>query len=119
MSDKIAGVCYVKAGATQFPIAGNVTVRPASVNREPVVSLSGKTYFKETPVSPAIEVECLTPDDFDITAAMAITDGTITAELANGTVATLTDAFHSGEPEINAAEGTVTLLYHGDRLKLS
>jgi hypothetical protein len=115
MSVIIAGVCYVKAGGTQFPLGESCKVRPATVNREPKIGLNGEVRAKETPVSPSVEIECLTTADLDIAAILEIKDATITTEAANGKVYTLTDAFQSGEPEIDLAEGTVSFLFHGQK----
>lgn len=113
MSGKIAGTCYVKADAEQFEVSGGVEVPLLSVKREAVMSLSGVAGYKETANRPFIKITANVPKDFPIGKLQEATDMTVTAELANGKVYTLSGAWLDGEPALKADEGTVDLEFSG------
>jgi hypothetical protein len=110
---KIAGTCYIKADGEQFEVSGGVEVPVMNVKREAVMSLGGVSGFKETANKPFIKFTGNVPKEFPIAKLQESTDMTITAELANGTVYTLSGAFVEGEPSIKADEGTVDLEFAG------
>lgn len=112
-ANRIAGVCYVKAGAVQLTLGGSVTVSPSSIEREGKAGLSGVAGYTERPRVPYIEVEGQTPPDFHAEAFEAVRDETVTAELANGRTYVLRNAWLSGALEINAADGTFTAKFEG------
>lgn len=110
---KIAGTCYIKADGEQFEVSGGVEVPVMNVKREAVMGLAGVSGFKETANKPFIKLTANVLKEFPIKKLQDSTDMTITAELANGTVYTLSGAFLEGEPSIKADEGTVDLEFAG------
>ncbi len=110
---RIAGVAYFKVDGRQFTLAGSLTVSPASVTREGLAGLSGVAGYKETPRVPFIEGEFYTTENTSLKEIEAITNATITAELANGKVYVLRNAWHAGAIEANASEGTFTARFEG------
>lgn len=112
-ANRIAGVCYVKAGAAQLALGGTVTVSPASKEREGKAGLSGVVGYVERPRVPYIELEGQTVPGFSAADLEAVEDETITAELANGSTYILRNAWLAAPLEINAAEGTYTARFEG------
>lgn len=115
MSGKIAGTCYIKADAEQFEVSGGVEVPLLSVKREPVMGLAGVSGYKETANKPFIKLTANVPKDFPIEKLQNATDMTVTAELANGKVYTLSEAWLDGEPSLKADEGTTDLEFVGKK----
>jgi hypothetical protein len=110
---RIAGTAYVKVDGDQYTLAGTLTVSPAAVTREGLAGLSGVAGYKEMPRVPFIEGEFYMTTGVSLPAIEAITNATITAELANGKVYVLRNAWHAGAIEANAGEGTFTARFEG------
>lgn len=117
MGKRIAGTCYFKVGGTQYSIAGDVTISPEDFERESLSGLSGTAGYKENPTPPSIEVEIYTEQEVDIQAIAAIDDETVTAELANGQVWALRNAWKVGRSDMSASEGKMTVKFEGPKME--
>ena len=115
MAQRIAGVCYCKVDGAQLEISGDVEIPLTEFKREAVMGLSGPAGFKETALEPYIKVVALFTPDFPLNQLRTNTTLTITAELANGVVYTLSDAFVRGEPKVKPVEGTIELEFSGSQ----
>lgn len=113
MSNRVAGVCYLKANGKQLTLGGSFTVSPSTVEREGVVGLAGPAGYKEIGRIPYIEGEVVTTADLDVEALDAFVDGTVTAELANGKNYVLTNAWRAGASEIDGVEGKLPVRFEG------
>lgn len=107
-----AGVAYLKRDGVPYDLRGSLTIQPLSTQKEGVAGLDGVHGYKETPVVPYISAE-ITPNGALLKAMQTVTNATITAECADGTVYVLRGAWFSGLAERNAGEGTVTLKFEG------
>lgn len=112
---RIAGICYVKVDGEQLEVAGSVECPLLDVTRETVMGLSGPSGFKETAAEPYVKLSASFVPDFPIEKLRTSTDMTVTAELANGRVYTLSGAFVKGETPAKGDEGTVDLEFGGKR----
>jgi Phage tail tube protein. len=110
---KIGGTCYVKVDGLQIELTGGIEVPMNTKVKEAVVGLSGSTNYKETHRAPFIKGTYAVPKDFPINKLMDSDDMTATAELANGWVYVLSDAFVVGECDLKADEGTVDIEFNG------
>ncbi|MEH6630163.1 MAG: phage tail tube protein [Halopseudomonas aestusnigri] len=113
MGKRIAGTAYVKVDGNQYTLSGSLTVSIDEAEREGLVGLSGVAGFKEMPRVPFIEGEFFTTDEMNLKDVEAITDATVTAELANGKTYVLRNAWTAGAREVDAAEGNVTIKFEG------
>lgn len=113
MAGRVAGICYIKADGTQFEVKGGVEIPFSVVNRETVMGLSGVAGFKEVAQRPYIKLTAVFTRDFPISTLANSTNMTITAELANGKVYTLTAAYLEGETVSNGEEGTAEIEFSG------
>lgn len=114
MGNRIAGVSYVKADGDQFALKGDFTVSPSAVEREGIAGLDGVHGYKETPRVPFVEGNFSLPPELSIEALEAMTNVTITTELANGRVYVLRNAWTTAAFEIDAAEGQVQVRWEGE-----
>lgn len=110
---KIAGTAYVKVDGQQLSLTGGIEVPMNTKVRDDVIGLAGDVDYKETHRAPYVKGTFKVPKAFPVTKLMDSDQMTITAELANGMVYVLSEAFQFGEANHNAEEGTVDLEFHG------
>lgn len=113
MGKRIAGVCYLKVDGTQYALRGGLTVSPDDVEREGVAGMDGVHGYKETPRVPSIQADLTDTNGLSLSTLLAITDATITAELATGKVYVLRNAWTKGGHELDAGEGQVSVTFEG------
>ena len=113
MAQRVAGICYVKADGAQLEIKGGVEAPLSPVTRETVMGLNGVAGYKETAQEPYLKVSAVFTPGFPVQTLTTSTNMTVTAELANGKVYTLTGAFLRAEPAANGEEGSVELEFSG------
>lgn len=117
MASRIAGIAYVKRDGVQYALKGNFTIGPLSRKKEGVAGMDGVHGYKETIVIPYMAGTVSDLGGLSVKGLQNITDSTITAELANGKVYVLRNAWYAGEGEINAAEGEVGVRFEGLEMK--
>ena len=113
MADRIAGTCYVNADGSQVALAGQVTIDRKDTEKEGVTGLSGNVGYSEKPRVPSIEIEIFHTRKTNVDGLLDMEDGTVTAELANGKVWTLRNAFVNGAPTVSADESKMTIKFEG------
>ncbi|MEH6478369.1 MAG: phage tail tube protein, partial [Sneathiella sp.] len=101
MGKKIGGTVYIKFDGKQLTLGGSMTAMLDDSEREGVAGLSGVVGFNEKPVVPYIEGEFFMPDETSMDEIRDITSATITVELANGKVGTLSEAWNKSANEID------------------
>jgi len=110
---RIGGTCYVKIDGLQVSLTGGIEVPMNTKIREDVMGLAGDVDYKETHRAPYVKGTFKVPKAFPVSKLMDSDQMTITAELANGMVYVLSEAYQAGEANHNAEEGTVDLEFHG------
>lgn len=111
----VAGVAYFKRNGVQYSLKGAMTIRPLNRTREPVVGQDGFHGYKETEVSPSISAEITDNPKLSIVAFQEATNETITVELVNGKSYILSNAFYSGDGELDGSEGSTVVTFNGSR----
>src|SRR5688572_25766742 len=97
MASRIGGTLFVAYNGTRLAVRGNWSVGFGRPKREAVVGMDQVHGYKETPQAGFIEGEASALPDLDVPALLDLRDVTITAELANGKVAVLREAWQAGE----------------------
>lgn len=110
---RIAGTCFVKVDGDQLSLTGGIEVPMNLRVKESIVDLGGGVDFKETHRAPFVKGTYKVPKDFPLKKLEEGTDMTVTAELANGNVYVLKNAWLEGEANHNAEEGTAELQFNG------
>lgn len=113
--NRVAGVAFLKADGQQFALRGNMTVSMGSVERETVTGQDGVHGYTEKPMAPFIEADITDSGGVSIEAIERITRATVTAELANGKVYVLREAWVMKAPELNTTDGTMSVRFEGFR----
>jgi len=115
MSQRVAGICFIKIDGDQLEVSGGVECPLMDVTREPVMGLTGPAGYKETAAVPFVKLTAIFRADFPVDKLRENTDMTVTAELANGRVYVLSGAYLVGEPAPKGDDGTVELEFNGER----
>lgn len=115
MAKRVAGICYIKVDGEQLEVSGGVECPITDLKREAVMGLSGVAGLKETCLEPYIKLTAIFMPAFPLETIRTNTEMTITAELANGKVYTLSGAYLKGEPAAKGDDGTVELEFGGKK----
>jgi hypothetical protein len=115
MGKRVAGTCYIKVDGDQLEVSGGVEVPTTDVTRETVMGVNRPAGRKETARTPFVKLTAIFRDDFPLEKIADGTDMTVTAELPNGNVYTLSEAYQVGEPSAKADDGTIELTFEGMR----
>jgi len=111
--NRVAGIVFLTRDGTPYQARGSITVQPLNIQREAVMGVDGKPHgYKETPIVPYIEAE-VTAQGFSVKALDAVTNSTVTVQLATGVTYALRGAWFAGETQINPIEGSVKLRFEG------
>lgn len=115
--ERVVGIAYFRINGIQYQLAGEMKLNPLTEKRTAQVGIDGSVTPQIEPVAPW--VECMVRDraDVDPIPLHAMLDETVTVELGNGTVWTLSNAFYSGDGDFDAKEGTHAVRFHGRRMR--
>jgi len=109
----IAGTAFLKVDGNMYPLKGNLTVSGSQVERN---GIAGQDYvhgFQELPRVPYIEGDVSTDASVSTEFLESIVNATITAELINGHVYVLRNAWTKGPIEINTHDGQFRIRFEG------
>lgn len=113
MAQRIAGIAFLKVDGEQFPLRGSFTITPSVIER---AGIAGQDYihgYSELPRVPSIEGDVSTIPELSIEAFEAMTNVTVTAELANNSVYVLREGWCVAALAINARDGMVRVKFEG------
>jgi hypothetical protein len=113
MAQRIAGIAFLKVDGSIYPLRGNFTVSPSPLER---AGISGQDFvhgFSEMPRVPYIEGDVSLVPDLSMDTVDAIVNATVTAELANGKVYVLREAWCRSALELNTREGQTRVRFEG------
>lgn len=110
---RIAGTTYFKLDSEQLSLTGGIEVPLNTTSRDDIIGLDKSVDYKETYRAPYIKGTFKVPKGFPIDKITSSDVMTATAELANGMVYVLREAWLHGEANFNAEEGTADLEFHG------
>lgn len=110
---RIAGLAYLFVDGRQYPLRGNLTISTDTIEREGVAGQDGIHGFIERPRVPWIEGDFSDISGLSLMQIQAMCDVTVTAELANGKMYVLRNAWTSTAREFNAADGQATVRFEG------
>lgn len=113
MAQRIAGVAFLKLDGIQFSLRGALTISSFSSTKAGISGLDGVHGYSETPRVPSIEAEISDMGGLSIAALQTLTNSTITAQLANGKVYILRNAWTAGEVENTAEDGKCKVKWEG------
>lgn len=115
MAKRVAGICYIKVDGEQLEVEGGVECPLMDTSREPVMGTNGLAGYKETALTPYVKLSAIFVPEFPIEKLRDGTDMTVTAEMANGKVYTLSEAFCVGDNAVKGTDGMIDLEFNGKR----
>ena len=113
MAQRIAGVAFLKVDGNLYPLRGNFTVSPSSVER---AGIAGQDYihgYSELPRIPGISGDVSLVPELSMDDIEQVTNATVTAELANGKTYVLREAWCTAALELNTREGQTRVTFQG------
>lgn len=104
----IGGKVLVSIDGERVLVRGSVTSNIGQDRlRETVVGVDEVHGFTDTVVAPFLQVDVTEIPEFPLSRFNAVTDATVTAELADGRTLILSHAAQIGELERNAEDGSI------------
>ena len=113
MSKRVGGIIFIKADGTQYRAKGNWTYNLGHLKKEGVVGADGMHGFKAMPQVPFIEGTITDDSEISLETILDLEDATITLELANGKVISLSQAWFAGEGNVTTEEGEIEARFEG------
>lgn len=110
---RVAGTCYFKVDGEQLELKGSLECPITDKTLEAVSGLTGVAGYKEIHRVPFIKGAFIFTPSFPLEKLNEGRDMTVTAELANGKVYTLSGAFLVGDPSAKGDDGEVELEFNG------
>ncbi|SDI55384.1 phage tail tube protein [Pseudomonas abietaniphila] len=111
--NRIGGIIALKVNGDIYFAKGNFTYNLGKPKREGVVGADTVHGYKETPQVPFIEGEITDRQELSLEDLVTLDDATITLELSNGKVITLSEAWFAGEGTGNTEEGNIACRFEG------
>ena len=115
MAKRVAGIVYVKVDGEQLEVEGSVECPLAETKKEGVMGVAGLAGYKETALRQFVKVSCILVQNFPRDKIATGVDMTITAELANGSIYTLSGAFLEGDASSKSDDGKTELEFTGKK----
>src|SRR5262245_18771182 len=110
---KIGGVAYLKVDGYQYMLRGDLTITPGRFSREGIAGQDGIHGYTETPTIPKIAATITDTAGLSIDQLWNVVCSTVTAELSNGKVYILRDAWVSAVDPLNTSEGSIAVTFQG------
>jgi hypothetical protein len=115
---RIAGGSYGTIDGLSVPIAGNPGYRPSSVIRETMTGEDGVHGYSEKPQPGMIKFQCRDMAGIGISGFQDMSDVTVELRLNNGKIVTGTGMWNVTAIEVNSADATFDLEFHGDNVEV-
>jgi Phage tail tube protein len=113
MAHRIAGIAFWMVDGVQLAVRGNLEVMPSRQERTGIAGQDSIHGYSELPVVPYISGDVSTIEGTSVEDVDGITNATITAELANGTVYVLRNAWRAERSTINTRDGQFNVKFEG------
>ncbi|VVO19937.1 hypothetical protein PS712_04150 [Pseudomonas fluorescens] len=111
--NRVGGIIALKVNGDIYFAKGNFTYNLGKPKREGVVGADTVHGYKETPQVPFVEGEITDRNELSLEDLVTLDDATITLELSNGKVITLSEAWYAGEGTGNTEEGNIACRFEG------
>lgn len=107
------GLRALKVNGDVYNVKGNVAYNLGLPLREGVVGADRVHGYTEKPQIPFLEGEISDTPELRLKDLLGVTDATVTAELLNGKVIVLRNAWFAGEGTGNSEEGNIAFRFEG------
>lgn len=118
MSNRRAGLLFVKIDGEQYDAKGDFTWNPGQPKRDAIVGPDQVHGYKELPKAPFIEGALTDAGTLDIANLQNIDDATVTLQLANGKTVVLQEAWYCADGDVTTEEAEIQLRFEGKRMEV-
>lgn len=109
-----AGILFVKVDGRQYDAKGSFTHRINPTKKEMIPGQDKVHGYKEAIQIPFIEGMITDSSELDLPAFFAISDATVTLNLANGKTVVLRNACYAGDGDVTTEEGEIQVRFEGE-----
>ena len=109
----IGGIISFKINGKKYDARGDFKYSLGNPVREAVVGEDGVHGYFEKPVAPHISGTISDNQNLNIRTLQKVSNATVTLALRNGKTISLSEAWFSGESEIEAGEGKIPFKFNG------
>lgn len=113
MSNKRAGIVFVKVDGAQISVKANVNCNQGLPKREAMMGHDGTHGYKELPQVAFIEGEQTDSKDLDLKKYLMIDGASVTVQFANGKTFVLRNAWNASEGTIGSEEANLPFRFEG------
>jgi hypothetical protein len=113
MSNRVGGVIFIKADGVQYRAKGSWTYNLGKLKKEGIVGADGMHGYKAMPQVPFIEGAITDDSEISVEKLLELDGATVTLELANGKVISLSNAWFAGEGNVSTEEGEIEARFEG------
>lgn len=111
--NRIAGTAYISVDGKTYMLAGDLAYSPASVERETVTGMDRVHGYSEKPHAGSISATLRDAGDLTVADFNAMTNVTVTLELANGKTVIGRNMWTVETQEVKTQEGTFEVKWEG------
>jgi hypothetical protein len=112
-TNRIAGTAYLTVDGVPYALVGDLEYSPGTVKRESLSGQDGVHGFKEMPIAPHISGTFRDMNLVPLALINALTDVTVTLQLANGKLVVGRNMWTVEELTGKATDGTVEVRWEG------
>lgn len=117
MAQNTVGTAFFRINGVQYDLPGEMKLTVLTEKRNALVGLDGSVAPQIEYQSPMIECTVRDASNVDLVAISKMEGVTVTVEMANGTVWELSNAFYTGDGELDAKEGTFQVRFNGQKIR--
>lgn len=117
MGQNTQGTAFFKINGVQYSIGGEMKIMALSQKRNALIGLDGDVMPQIEFQSPMIECQVKDVASVDLVALSLMENVTVQVDMANGTTWELSNAFYSGEGELDAKEGNFAVRFNGKKIR--
>ncbi|MFZ6690229.1 phage tail tube protein [Undibacterium sp. SXout20W] len=112
-TNRLAGIAYLSVDGQTYMLAGDLTYSPSKVTRETIVGQDRVHGYSEKPHPGSISGTIRDAGGLSVAAFNAMTNVTVTCELANGKTVVGRNMWTADAQEVKTAEGTFEVKWEG------
>lgn len=113
---RVGGMGWATVDGLSVPVVANPTYRASKVIRETVSDMGGDHNYLEKPQAGIIKFQCRDLPGVGIAAYESMSDVTVDVRLNSGKFITGKGMWNVSAVEVNAADGTFDLEFHGNEV---
>lgn len=116
-TNRLAGTAFISVDGQTYMLAGDLSYDPSTVKRESLIGQDRVHGYSEAPKPGSISGTIRDAGGLSVAAFNAMTNVTVTLELANGKTVIGSNMWTVDAAEVKTAEGTFEVKWEGPRVE--